>query len=308
MKSFIIKVLAFIFIFSVTFLIIVVFNFGMFQFEQNSLDIKNKNILLLGDSNMEYAINDSIYNSAINKAASSDSYFYSYCKLKNYISINPKINTVFLSFAPHNIFDNGWLLNDSHIYSRFRYYYILMDWSDFEFLFSRNPKAVLNSIPSIIEQTLKNLVKKTIGINLSRPYGGFNSLDRNILAEVKLKLKNGEPLPFFKIPNSFAISVEEVTYLKKIISYCDKNNIKLYLINLPKRSELLNYPKYGVKNFYSEYDKEYSKIDFLDFSRIDLPDSSYGDFVHLNKYGSTNFSIFLQNQEIDSLMIKFGRN
>jgi hypothetical protein len=309
MRNFIVKTISFIFIFITTFVLIVVFNFGLFHFDQKSLNFKNKNVLLLGDSNMECAINDSIFSSGINKASSSDSYFYSYLKLKNYISINPKIDTVFLSFAPHNVFDNGWLLSDSHIYSRFRYYYYLMDWSDFEFLLSKKPQAVLSSIPSIIEQTFKNSVRKIIGISsISRSYGGFRSLDRDILADVKLKLINGEPLPFFKIPDNFTLSKEEITYLDKIILYCNKNDIKLYLINTPKRAELLNYTKYGVNNFQSFYDEKYSNVDFLDFSQMELPDDNYGDFVHLNRKGSTNFSSFLCKTNIDTLLMKFGRN
>ena len=263
---------------------------------------------MLGDSNMQCAINDSIFSSGINKAASSDSYFYSYLKLKNYISTNPKIDTVFLSFAPHNVFDNGWLLSDSHIYSRFRNYYYLMDWSDFKFLLSKNPQAVITSIPSIIEQTYQNSVQKINGIKISRSYGGFINLDRDILADVKLKLINEEPLPFFKIPDNFTLSKEEITYLDKIILCCNKNDIKLYLINLPKRAELLNYTKYGVNHFQSLYDEKYNKVDFLDFSTIELPDDNYGDFVHLNRKGSTTFSSFLVKNKLDTLLIEFGRN
>lgn len=308
MKKFILKTLAFIFFIVIIFCLFATFNFEMFQFEQKSLSIKNKHILLLGDSNMEYAINDSIFASAINKAASADSYFYSYLKLKLYTSLYGKIDTVFLSFAPHNIFDNGWLLDDDNIYSRFRFYYFLMDWTDFKFLLLRNPRGVISSIPSVLRQTLKNIVKKAKGVSLNPSYGGFDSLDRNILEEVKLKLRKGQPLPFFKIPNNFKISLAEIAYLNKTIAYCDKNNIKLYLINLPKRVELLNYSKYGVDNFYAEYDEKYRNLDFLDFSRFPLPEDNYGDFVHLNSKGSTNFSSFLQKDEIGSLLTEFGRN
>ncbi len=298
MQKFIKKIILFIALLIFSFFLIVIFNgYLLYLLDKSFKGKSNAHILLIGDSNMECAVNDSIYKGSINLSKASDSYFYSYLKLKAYISQNQNIDTIFLSFSPHNIFDNGWLLDDSHIYSRFRLYYPLMDWSDFYFLFSRNSKAIISSFPSIINQTIKNFIKLVLGKTITS-YGGYQSLDRDILEEVKLKLLNGEPLPFFKIPNNFKISKEEVTYLNKIIDLCQRNKIKLYLVNLPKRIELLNYKKYGVTEFNKYYDSFFKNVDFLDFSNFKMPDSYYGDFVHLNKKGSTYFSEFLEKNKM----------
>ena len=41
-----------------------------------------KNILILGDSHTENAINDSIFSNSLNYSASADAYIFSYVKLK----------------------------------------------------------------------------------------------------------------------------------------------------------------------------------------------------------------------------------
>ena len=132
-------------------------------------------------------------------------------------------------------------------------------------------------------------------------------LKRNILKEVQEKLKNNEKLPFFNIPNNFRVSQFEKKYLDKIVKLCQDNDIKLILINTPKRNEILSYSKYGMKEFYEFYDNYYYNIDFLDFSRFSLPESDYGDFVHLNTLGAKRFSTYLNNTKMDSLKKKYRK-
>ena len=218
------------------FISVIIINFFLVKSEQIIIP-ENKNILILGDSNSQCAINDSIFNSTINISSSSDSYFYSYLKLNKILSSNQKIDTVILSFSPHNIFDNGWLFNKSHIYSRLPIYYPLMGWDDIKYLYKGNVKAFYSSISLVIKQSGKNFVKKVLRRRFAFE-GGFLSLERDILKEVQEKLINGEKLPFFKIPQSFKIAENEILYLNKIITSCNKNKLKLYLVNLPKRKEL----------------------------------------------------------------------
>lgn len=304
MVKYIKNIFAFSLIFLVSFLLIVLSNYVLVKIKGIYIP-KNKHILILGDSNMQMAINDTIIKSGINLSESADSYFYSYLKLREVVSKNSNIDTVLISFAPHNIFDNGWLLDDKNIYSRFKMYYPFMQWEDFYFILSKNPHALLTAIPAIPVSAFKNFYTELRGRNFY--YGSFVQLKRNILKEVQLKLKNGEPLPFFKIPTKFSPSSEEQIYLDKIISLCEKNKIKLYLINTPKREELLNYAKYGVDQFDKLYDSKYANVDYLDLSKIKLNDEDYGDFVHLNSSGSTQFSQFIAKEGFAKLSTDYLR-
>lgn len=301
MRLFIKKIILFTLLISSIFLLIVTINFYFVNKVQ--ISTKDKTILVLGDSNAECAVNDSIFNQSINFSSSSDSYFYSYLKLKKLTKTNKNIDTLFLSFSPHNIFDNEWISGDIHIYSRFKIYYPLMNFKDVLFLLKVNSQGVIKSIPSISKQFFINIKKFRIGKPLIP--GGYRDLNSNILKEVQSKLKNGKELPFFKIPKTFNVSSGEITYLNKIISYCNEKKIKLFLVNFPKRKELLNYPKYGVNQFNNYYDSNYSKIDYLDFSQFIMPDSYYGDFVHLNIDGSSYFSTYLKNNGIMKLQVKY---
>lgn len=303
MRLFIKKFILFTLLISSVFLSIVLINFYFVNKVQ--ISTKEKTILILGDSNAECAVNDSIFNQSINFSSSSDSYFYSYLKLKKLTKDNENIDTLFLSFSPHNIFDNGWLSNGSQIYSRFKIYYPLMNFKDVLFLLKVNPKQLIKSTPSISKHFFINIVDFMKGKPLLP--GEYQALNTNILKEVQAKLKNDEELPFFKIPKTFDVSIDEITYLNKIIAYCNEKKIKLFFVNFPKRKELLKYAKYGVKQFNTYYDLNYSKIDYLDFSSFSMPDSCYGDFVHLNISGSTFFSTYLKDNGIVKLKEKYKR-
>jgi hypothetical protein len=286
---------------------ITVFNSQLIN--SKSLDIPySKNVLILGDSNSQTAINDSIYNNALNLSSSADPYFYSYLKLKKIVETNTHIDTLVLSFSPHNIYKNNWTFNKEHLYSRFSVYYPFMDYQDLLFLIKGNPKGVISASSDIMKRTLSNSLGRILDSHSIHDYGHFLRLDRNILEDVKAKLKNEEPMPFFDIPKNLIIADSEVHYLYKIIEICKSNNLVLYLANMPKRKELLAYKKYGVNEFYSFYDASLSEIPFLDFSKINLPDNYYGDLVHLNYLGSDYFSTLFKIQGLQNLSEIYSRN
>ena len=302
MNRFIQNIIYFFLILVLTSIALIIANFYLVR----NLNFNNngKHILLLGDSNIECAINDSIYDNSVNRAKSGNPYFYSYLKLNYIISISKNIDTVFLAFAPHNIFANGWLFNNKNIYSCLQLYYPIMPICELKFLLDNNSKAAIFAIQGMIKRALINIFisKERIIEN----YGCYLDLNRSILNEVIIKLDNGEKMPFFEIPDNFTISSNEILYFNKIIELCYLNSIELYLINTPKRKELLNYKKYGLKEFYDFYRKNYANIIFFDFSKFLLQDSCYGDLVHLNRYGAIEFSNFLKENSIEELKNQYG--
>ncbi len=305
MKKFVKNLLIFSTIVTIIFALTVISNFYLIKSE-SLIKSNQKKIIVLGDSNIECAIDDSIFFNAQNLSASSDSYYYSYLKIKKILNNKNNIDTILLAFAPHNIFDNGWLLSESHIYTRFATYYPLMNWDDFSFLFFSKPKAVISAFPRIIKQSIINFDNKFNPPIKDFTYGGFDRIERNVLPEVRKKLIKGEKMPFFKIPDNFEIAKKEVLYLNKIINLCNSKQKVLFLINTPKRIELLNYPKYGVKEFNAFYLKNYKSVHFIDLSKMDIPEDCFGDFVHLNSKGSKLFSNILQYKRIEYLYEIYG--
>ena len=299
MKRFIFKKLLFLIVFAFFTVLIIGINYKIVN--DTKLTIKT-NTLALGDSNVECAINDNIFTSSTNLASSADPYFYSYLKLKKILR-NNKIDTLLLGFAPHDIFDNGWLLDDAHINDRLPRYYPLMNVKEYKILILNNFYGLISALPTVEKKSLKNIIYRLAGKNLNIKYGGFLKLKKNDLEQSKKKLKRGEKINY--IPDSLSVTKLEVTYLNKIIDLCKSNHIKLYLINTPKRKELLNYPKYGYKEFKQFYLKYYNKIDFLDFSSFSMPDDCYGDLVHLNEKGSAFFSQYLKEKGLQNIILQY---
>ena len=81
---------------------------------------------------------------------------------------------------------------------------------------------------------------------------------------------------------------------------CNEKQVKLILINLPKRVELLRHKRYGMEEFQKAYNTEFSQLDYFDFSSMPMQDEMYADLLHLNKEGSSYFSNFLETCDWES--------
>jgi hypothetical protein len=267
---------------------------------------KGKRILVLGDSNAACGINDTVYSVSTNLSAPSDSYFYSYLKLKKAVRSGMEFDTLLLSFAPHNIFDNPWFTKDDIIYTQFRKYYPLMDFEDLINLTRQNPESVLGATKPIGTECAKNVLLKAKGDKFLS-LGGFEHMTLNSLDLALEKLSKDEPIPFCRMPKNHELTQNELFYLQKIVEYCAKHDKKLVFINVPKRKELLSYKLYGFDDFYAYYFKEYGQIDFLDFHDLILPERYFGDLTHLNLEGSSYFSELLQTKGIKNLLKEYNR-
>lgn len=279
-----------IFIFTILLLIILA-NYWLINLTPINFSSKN-NILVLGDSTPECAINDDIFKRSVNFSAPAESYFYSYLKLKKILEPNQAIDTVLLSFSPHNIFDNNWFASQNHIKNNFCRYYPIMSRYDFRFLLESHPKSVAYSLKPITLQFLKNIFRKFAGDNIF-PFGGFASVDSDRLVVALQSLKEGAEIKNYRLPKDLLPTNVEIIYLNKIAQLCGKRQVKLILINLPKRVELLNDKRYGVVEFEKVYNTDFSQLEYFDFSNLFMEDEMYTDLLHLNKKGSSYFSNFL---------------
>lgn len=281
-------------------LIFILSNFAFMTWSDTFKLPQNKVTLILGDSATETAINDSILSNSINLSYSADSYFYTYLKLKTLISKNPGIETVLLAFSFHNIYESiekEWIFDDQHVHSRFGKYYPLMDINDFKMLFSHKPIPIIETFFSISKQLPANIFKpifkgETI-LHLS--YGGYRYLERNKLDEAIDKLNSENP------PKTLSISKIEKQYLRKIVALCKNNGIQIIFVNTPKHPMLIQKRPNYVKQFYAFYNKNFATVLFLDFSKIKMPDSYYGDLTHLNFKGAKFFSEKLEREGITRL-------
>ncbi|TXN35970.1 hypothetical protein FVB32_15530 [Flagellimonas hymeniacidonis] len=251
----------------------------------------HQNILILGDSHTEYAVDDTIFTNSVNLSHSADSYFYSYLKVKRMKQENPQIDTLLLAFSNHNLlsqYDERWLLNPLHIKSKFRIYTDLMSFSDFGFFLKSKPMPVLQGIMEMPKYSIKLLLKGGIK---ERDLGSFKPSERNKLAENIERFKkdsNKRTLKYSEIEKSNFFN---------IINFCKKNDITVILVSTPiHKVYLSNEDK--MKEFellYSFYDSKLNGVTFLDYSFYNIPDSCYQDINHLNRKGAQKFTEQLIN-------------
>ncbi len=298
MRLFLKYISRFLIFFFTVFLFIVICNYWLIK--STPIDFPSKkNILVLGDSTPGCAINDDIFTRSINFSAPAMSYYYSYLKLKKIVETNEYIDTVLLSFSPHNIFDNNWFASQHHIKHNFCRYYPIMSRSDFRVLLESQPKSIVYALKPVFLQFLKNIFRKITGDNVLQ-LGGGTSLDLDRLESALQSLKAGGEIKDFSLPKDLILTNVEIISLNKIAQLCNKEQIKLILINLPKRKELLKEKRYGMKEFQKVYNIEFSQLDYFDFSSFYIEDGMYSDLVHLNKKGSAYFSNFLESSSWES--------
>ena len=89
-------------------------------------------------------------------------------------------------------------------------------------------------------------------------------------------------------------------YLRDLISeLCQQKSVELILLNTPKHKYYLTNLDSEIKNNWIAVHSELQKDSLLDLSGFTLPDSCYGDLMHLNFKGANVFSSFL-NEKLNS--------
>jgi hypothetical protein len=249
----------------------------------------NKNILVLGDSHTECAIDDHIFSRCINVAGSGTAYLYTYCKLRKFLNENANIDTVLLSFHWGSLIssaDDKWMFNDEVISSKLSRYVTFMDKEEL-LLYKCNGtafKAILQ-LPVNNLKAIYHFFKQYGKVNYKNlSIGGYYRLDRDKLHKSINNYDNSR---------STDIGKYQKIYLLKIVDLCKSKNVKLILINTPT----YNATHYGHLIWLQDYHNTYlHDTEYLDFSEFPLPDSCYGDIEHLNYKGAEIFSHYLDKE------------
>ena len=245
---------------------------------------ENKNVLILGDSHTEYAIDDTVFTNSINLSHSADSYFYSFLKIRKLKKENPQIDTLLLALSNHNLlveYEDKWLFNTAHIKSKFRIYTDLMDFSDFMFLLKSNPSAVIQGVIESPKYSIKLLFNSDL---IERDLGKFHPSQRNSLKKDIEQFKNN------KYQRTLDYSNIEIKYLFNIVNFCKENDIELVFISTPVHQEYTMRKTKEFETLKKFYNSELSEFKYLDFSEFYMPDKCFQDMDHLNALGAESFT------------------
>lgn len=286
MKKFIYDIIKFSLFLFMTILVLVIFSLYL----NNNIDFKipkHKEILVVGDSRPECAINDQILDNVFNYSQSGASYFYSYLKIREIIKNNSHIKTLVLSYSYADLSKSRdkWYVGHKRINNYMPMYFPLFNLEDFIFLFKSNPYSVTITMPVLI----KSIFIKNNQSNL----GGYRHLKRDKLKEAIKRYKFNRAL----IKN-VVYSKYQAEYLLKIYNFVQKKNIKLILLSLP----IYNIPNKNCTK-YNEFYKSFAKKNLnkailINHSNFELPEISYGDLGHLNYKGAKIYSKYLKSSGI----------
>jgi len=261
---------------------------------------RQKNILIIGDSQTECAIDDNIFSRAKNYSTSATPYIYAFAKLKKIIRDNKHIDTILLSFHPGSLdysLERRWIFEESFIAERSAVMVPFLDLRDLSLFISSTPfyKAMAKTPMKYLEYAVYMGAGNAEGWR-RKNIGAYLALKNN---SVEADLKGKEP--YASLTDTDTLSQVQLNYLLKIVDYCKEQGLALILVNTPK----YKYDQYNDYKTFEEYRKKYlSGIPLLNYSDFPLQDSDYADLGHLNENGARAFSEYIQSQISNDLREK----
>lgn len=234
----------------------------------------NIHTVFLGASQPNRGINPDLYPNSINLASPSERYMFTYLKLCKLLDKNSQVDTVFLQFAPTDVWkdaDNKYFAVNEMKYF-IPYYASFFSWEEV-CVYKNCMKSALFSFLSRIYTGMPTDIHS---------YGGFEPLDKKFD-------RNKRYSPQMIQGNKEGNKVN-INYLLKIKELCEENDCKLYLIYFP----MFEPEDYYDQDYYQEiYNKFLKEIELLNFRDIEIPDSLRYDEHHLNIEGAIYFTDFL---------------
>lgn len=251
-------------------------------------------LLFLGDSHITFSIIDSNINKASNQSKMAEPYFYTFQKLK-YIVRKNSIKEVYLGFSYHNLSCYYNNLIDGNLSSVFpQKIFFCLDFMDqLRVLYWNKTKLIL-----VLSELIESARSKCENLKIEQRQYSFS--------DGYLKLQNEkatiESIRYRAIsqfysddnqPKSF--SHENIYYLKKIISFCKVNNIKISLITTPLHREYLDLVPQVFKAKRNEIISETNTY-LINLENLKLLNSSFAkDGDHLTVEGAKILTDSLKN-------------
>lgn len=256
-----------------------------------------KNILVIGDSHTECAIDDSSFRRAANFSKSATAYIYSIASLRKLLADNPQIDTVLLSFHSGSLLferEEAWIFDETVMARQipvFLPYFSLAEYSTF-LLNERFYKPAIRTPLSAWDyyQSNKRGVRQDW---IDQNIGNFRDLSWSNFSKDTAATK---PVEDWRA--RFKVSMLMVEHIRRIEKICKENNLTLVLINTP----VYNWKKYVNYHEFEENRKKYlDGLLFVDYSDFQIADSSRFDIWHLNGIGARQFSSYLETNIADDI-------
>lgn len=243
---------------------------------------KDKTVAFMGASHVYRGIDASLLNNAVNLSKPSERYLFTYLKLKKLIEYNPQIKTIILQCAPTDL----WQHSDDK-------YFVDNEMSEFVPLFyPMFDGEILSEYSGHYKDFSLFIIQHIFDFGLYTGDSYFRKIgygqQEDALIDGVINIEDVKPA---MIEGSMGNTVN-LKYLARIIDYCKRNNINLFLVYFP-----VYHPEYYYdQKYYYDRIEQLGKVNYLDYSHYPIPDSCRYDAHHLNRSGAELFTKVLNER------------
>jgi len=249
-----------------------------------------KTVLIMGDSHTAYGIIDSSLDNVINLSQPADVYLYNYLKLKKTLPLNPQIHTVIMGCGGHNIqqfMSKVFLKRHGFTKAKVQNYYHLLSTAEMTYLLAQSPDQVIKGVIGLPKLKTPYIMKILRGQYVSLDdikIGGYAFHDDTL--DLKKNFADVARLERNKV-DQVSKWAWQIGYLHQMVDLCKSRNVKVIFVRMPEHKL---FPKPIEPVFQQFLHDEFGDIPFVDYLKMELPDSCYADLDHLNYYGAKKFT------------------
>lgn len=232
--------------------------------------------LFIGDSHIQQCINDARIPNSVNFSMHSESYYFSYYKIKMLLKNNFQVKKVYLGFSYHNLSS----YNDAFIFGTYskdiapRYFFIMPNAEKWKLIESNADNFTLFA-KNILVNGMKNSFLGNYHNDFNRVTANTVSMDKRILFQ------------FYHENKLDSFSSFNLHYLGEIVKLCEKEKIQLIFLSTPLHIYYRNHIPLAYIKKYDEVLKTY-KSPVVNYSGIAFSDSCFvPDGDHVSVKGST---------------------
>lgn len=237
----------------------------------------------MGNSTVECAVDDRLLPGSYNFARSGELIEFVYAKTKALLQANPQIDTLVIGLDDIILFKDfdepfTSFLNHPYLTSEFT----AADWAAIikNSSFSRWTSYFSHPLTMVQLRQLAAAARQNDIRSLD--LGNYRYLERDKL-EIDLQRMAEAPEPAARTVDD--INPMVIHFFKKIEQICADNDVRLVLLSTPK------YKNVHRDSVYRDFRQKYMPdIPLYDHVAVALPDSCYGDCVHLNHRGARQYS------------------
>lgn len=240
---------------------------------------KHKDIkyLIAGDSHIRQTFNDKNINNCKNIAQNSESYYFTYFKLKKILTRDNNIKTIFLGLSYH-IF-SGYI--DDFTYGKYsgaisKNYFFIMPIKEQIHLFLNNGNESINFLKGLLSTSIKNCISHEKSF-----IGAYNNVFVNSKTNLKSIDKRIKSQYFITENRIHQPSELNIKYLYKIIEFCKSKKVQLIFVNPPLAENYFEKIPAFYRKYYNSFVKK-NNLQIIEFQNIKLDSNCFipdGDHV-----------------------------